>query len=825
MAALLLSNACFPAFNRSTVPTVRAVASEQGSIGLRTAEESKVKLGGSELQVTKLGIGAWSWGDTTYWNNFDWDDRKLKAAKAAFDTSIDCGITFFDTAEVYGSRMSLGAISSETLLGRFIKERKQKDPEVEVAIATKYAALPWRLGRQSVISALKDSLARLELSCVDLYQLHWPGIWGNEGYIDGLADAVEQGLVKAVGVSNYSEKRLRAAYDQLKKRGIPLASNQVNYSLIYRLPEENGVKSACDELGISLIAYSPLAQGALTGKYTPKNTPSGPRGRIYTSEFMTRLQPLINRIKEIGDNYGKTPTQVVLNWLVAQGNVVPIPGARNGEQAKEFSGAVGWKLSEEQVEELRAMASEIKPVIGFPVEKLMDNLLSDWNTEIGVGFPLPLQKKPQRVENDLGELLWKNGGVVLNSQTNKKQPKQVAKHGQSNPINSIQDYDALSWVDETLDKDLFSSLLPEIPSSNPAHPNRPLVKFKNEKLVKFDLSEINNVSPPVLPTPTFDQNLESANINKVQFPAEKHTTGWVDRVPVTECSVKTVNSSHCASNQVTNDVDMSWASSSWELGGKTHFAGPEGKCGGNMGRQCETDKEKLTSCSGGCGCSFRNKLSETNSLKRKSRDVEESECRSDATELESAAGDKSAQKATRRSRVAEVHNLSERRRRDRINERMRALQELIPHSNKSDKASMLDEAIEYMKSLQWQLQLLWMGSGMGQMMLPGMQHYMSRFGMGMGPPVHPAISNLVNLSRLPLVDQAMNVTSGTNQAPVSYQNQMVPNSSFVEPYGNYMGFCSLANAPQPTNVFDFGLHSTQQNQLPKPPNNGNVFME
>ncbi|KAK4484319.1 hypothetical protein RD792_006896, partial [Penstemon davidsonii] len=320
--------------------------------------------------VTRLGIGAWSWGDTSYWNNFDWDDRKLKAAKSAFDASIDSGITFFDTAEVYGSRMSLGAISSETLLGRFIEERKAKNPEVEVAVATKYAALPWRLGRESVVSALKDSLYRLGLSSVDLYQLHWPGIWGNEGYIDGLADAVEQGLVKAVGVSNYSEKRLRSAYGQLKKRGIPLASNQVNYSLIYRIPEENGVKSACDELGITLIAYSPLAQGALTGKYTPNNTPSGPRGRIYTPGFLTKLQPLINRIKEIGQGYGKTPTQVVLNWLIAQDNVVPIPGARNAEQATEFSGAVGWSLTTEEVEELRSLASEIKPVIGFPVEKL-----------------------------------------------------------------------------------------------------------------------------------------------------------------------------------------------------------------------------------------------------------------------------------------------------------------------------------------------------------------------------------------------------------------------------------------------------------------------
>ncbi|KAK8357517.1 hypothetical protein V6Z12_A05G422500 [Gossypium hirsutum] len=353
--AMNVSSACSLVFSCKKPNRIRAVASEDfaTTAALKIDTEDKLKLGGSELKVTKLGIGAWSWGDTSYWNNFQWDDQKLKAAKAAFNKSLDCGITFFDTAEVYGS-----------------PERENDNPGEEVVVATKFAALPWRFGRQSVISALKDSLNRLGLSSVDLYQLHWPGIWGNEGYIDGLGDAVEQGLVKAVGVSNYSEKRLRDAYERLKKRGIPLASNQVNYSLIYRLPEQNGVKAACDELGVTLIAYCPIAQGALTGKYKPENPPSGPRGQIYTPEFLTKLQPLLIRIKEIGGNYGKTPTQVVLNWLIAQENVVPIPGAKNAAQAEEFAGALGWRLSNEEVDELRSLASEISPVIGFPVEKL-----------------------------------------------------------------------------------------------------------------------------------------------------------------------------------------------------------------------------------------------------------------------------------------------------------------------------------------------------------------------------------------------------------------------------------------------------------------------
>ncbi|KAE8649790.1 hypothetical protein Csa_012389 [Cucumis sativus] len=268
-------------------------------------EEKVIKLGGSEVKVSRLGIGAWSWGDNIYWNNnsFDWDDRKMKAAKAAFNASIDNGITFIDTAEIYGAPYTLGSINSETLLGRFIKERKRKDPGFEITIATKYAVFPWRLGRHSVVSVLKESLCRLGLESVDLYQLHWPGIWGNEEYIDGLGDAVEQGLVKGVGVSNYNEKRLRDAYEKLKKRGIPLASNQVNYSLIYRLPEENGVKAACDELGVTLIAYAPLAQGVLTGKYTPTNPPIGLRSLVYSSEFLAKLQPLLNLIRDIGEKW------------------------------------------------------------------------------------------------------------------------------------------------------------------------------------------------------------------------------------------------------------------------------------------------------------------------------------------------------------------------------------------------------------------------------------------------------------------------------------------------------------------------------------------
>ncbi|KAL3646175.1 helix loop helix domain [Castilleja foliolosa] len=420
-----------------------------------------------------------------------------------------------------------------------------------------------------------------------------------------------------------------------------------------------------------------------------------------------------------------------------------------------------------------------------------------WNIEAaGVDFPLPNQTKPLGVENELVELIWQNGELLLNNQTNHR--KQVDY--QSNPNNSIQDFETISWIDcpidESFEKEFYSSLLSDIPSPNP-------------------------VEPPHI----FDQNLETVIKPDKNFKPPCKKQG-IERGPATECSVmkSTVNNlSHCASNQVTNDVDMSWASSSYGVGGV------ELKYDQNVGPLYErkTDKETLekaiTSCSGGSGSSgFWNISNETNiSHKRKVRDVDESECRSDATELEAASGNKQSQKSgtTRRSRVALIHNLSERRRRDRINERMRALQELIPHSNKSDKASMLDEAIEYMKSLQLQLQMMWMGSGMAQMMLPGMQHYMSRFGMGMGmgPHMHPAVQNLMRLSRLPLGDQAINMAPRTM---INYQNQMQM-SGFPEQYANFMGFHSMPNASQAMNMFNFGYQSAQQNLVLTPPDNGN----
>ena len=212
---------------------------------------------------------------------------------------------------------------SERLLGQFA--RKAGWP---VVITTKFFPLPWRVSKGQLAGALRHSLDRLGLESVDLYQMHWPfPPVPIDTWMDAMADAVQAGLIHAVGVSNYNAEQTRRAYDALARRGVPLASNQVDYSLLQRKPETNGLLALCNQLNVTLIAYSPLAQGLLTGKYTPQNPPPGLRGRRYGG-ILAKIQPLTGMLREIGQAHGgKTPAQVALNWTISKGTV-PIPAPK-----------------------------------------------------------------------------------------------------------------------------------------------------------------------------------------------------------------------------------------------------------------------------------------------------------------------------------------------------------------------------------------------------------------------------------------------------------------------------------------------------------------
>ena len=176
--------------------------------------------------------------------------------------------------------------------------------------------------------------------------------------MDALADAVRAGLTRAVGVSNYNAEQLKQAHTVLAKRGIVLASNQVEYSLLKREVERNGLLTLCRELNVTLMACRPLAKGLVSGKYTPENPPKGLLGRMYSREYLRRIQPLIDRLRHIGEAHGKTPSQVALNWLICK-RALPIPGATSVRHSQENAGALGWRLGENEVAALDETSAEI----------------------------------------------------------------------------------------------------------------------------------------------------------------------------------------------------------------------------------------------------------------------------------------------------------------------------------------------------------------------------------------------------------------------------------------------------------------------------------
>jgi aryl-alcohol dehydrogenase-like predicted oxidoreductase len=298
------------------------------------------------LHVIGMGLGAWQWGDRIVWQyGHGYGDEEVRQA---FQASLEEGIRLVDTAEVYGNGRS------ERLLGQFVKETDQP-----VLVATKFFPLPWRFGKGSIPRALKASLGRLAMESVDLYQIHWPTpLMSTDTMMDGLAECAKSGMARTVGVSNFGQSRMLAAYSALARHDIPLASNQVHYSLLNRTIEKNGTLARCKELGIRLIAYSPLEQGLLTGKYTPESPPPASRGRMYSS-LLARIGPLLKLMTEIGqDHGGKSNTQVALNWLIYKG-ALPIPGAKNSKQARENAGGLGWKLTEEEAAKLEEASDRV----------------------------------------------------------------------------------------------------------------------------------------------------------------------------------------------------------------------------------------------------------------------------------------------------------------------------------------------------------------------------------------------------------------------------------------------------------------------------------
>ncbi len=307
-----------------------------------------ITLAGTDVAIPPLGVGTWAWGDSSTWGMGGYDTSlTLDTIRDAWDASLDAGVTFFDTAEVYGDG------ESERIIGSFLETDPRADRAV---IATKFMPMPWKLNvGTALMASLRASLDRLRRESVELYQVHGPiSLRGHEALAEAMATAHQAGLIKGIGVSNYSARETRAFDAALRKRGLRLATNQIEFSLLRRRPETTGLIAACAELGVTPLAYSPIGQGRLTGKYSAANPPPGRRN--FSTHPMTVVDGIVAQLRTVGAAHDdRTPSQVALNWLIAKGSV-PIPGAKNRAQAAENAGALGWSLTAEELASLDAAA-------------------------------------------------------------------------------------------------------------------------------------------------------------------------------------------------------------------------------------------------------------------------------------------------------------------------------------------------------------------------------------------------------------------------------------------------------------------------------------
>jgi len=303
------------------------------------------ELGKSGIKVSAIGLGTWQWGSR------EWGWGRLYGRKdilETFNKAIEANINFIDTAEVYG------AGRSEQIIGEAIRGHRE-----QVVIATKVWPLNASYGR--VLRAADRSRKRLGVDVIDLYQVHWANpLVPIRTTMKAMKKLVQDGKVRCVGISNFGKRQTIDAQQALAP--LELASNQVRYNLLDRRVETETLPYARKEK-FTVIAYSPLAQALLTGKYTVKERPRSFVQRVnskFSSRNLTKLSEFFKIAAEIGQVHHKTISQIALNWLIRNENVIAIPGVKRPEHVLDNAGAADWRLSEDEVKRLEAPIAKVR---------------------------------------------------------------------------------------------------------------------------------------------------------------------------------------------------------------------------------------------------------------------------------------------------------------------------------------------------------------------------------------------------------------------------------------------------------------------------------
>ncbi|MEM4715863.1 MAG: aldo/keto reductase [Candidatus Caldarchaeum sp.] len=305
-----------------------------------------VELGRTGLKVSSICLGAWQFGSNSwgYGKSYTMADC-VEAVKA----SVEAGVNLIDTAEVYGGGLS------EEIVGKALKE-----VDGEVFVASKVS--PAHLTYEGVIKACERSLRRLGLKTIDLYQIHFPNpLIPLRQTMKAMEDLVKMGKIRFIGVSNFSLKLLIRARECLGTEDV--VSNQVKYNLVERKIEKD-LLPYCEREKITILAYSPLAQGLLTGKYSSQHRPLDYVRRInilYTSAFLKRAETLFVELEKIAGKHGVSMGQAALAWVAGHQGCTAIAGAKNKHQALENALAGNVMLSEEEINRLSQISEKIKP--------------------------------------------------------------------------------------------------------------------------------------------------------------------------------------------------------------------------------------------------------------------------------------------------------------------------------------------------------------------------------------------------------------------------------------------------------------------------------
>ena len=321
------------------------------------------RLGKTDIEVTPVGLGCWQFSQGKGLTGSMWAVLDQGTIDAVVGKALEGGINWFDTAEAYGNGASERALSNAL--------RSRNVLPGQVVVATKWLPIPRTAA--NITRTIDKRLSCLQGYPIDLYQVHFPGSFSSiPAQMREMAKLLRAGKIRSIGVSNFSARQMEKAAGALRVEGMALTSNQVSISLLDRRIEHNGVLEAAKRLGTTLIAYSPLALGILSGKFHESpglsaSLPAGRRSRLspankgFTPKGLARTAPLIDELRAIAKSHGASVSQIALAWVITRygDTLVAIPGASKPEHAAESAAAMDLRLTEKELARLEEISARV----------------------------------------------------------------------------------------------------------------------------------------------------------------------------------------------------------------------------------------------------------------------------------------------------------------------------------------------------------------------------------------------------------------------------------------------------------------------------------